>query len=161
MARTWAAKTVAGSTCSLSSPRRPPPCTAATVMDRTAGPPSGASDPSTTASPSTTRMATPRRATTVPTAAGLAARSAGPTRRSAHAVARPLTTVAMPTPPAQTPAVSNKRTPEAGQRQQRTVGLPEKDATERQAAERPRHADGLGQACWRRRRRAPVPAAAA
>ena len=149
VARTWAAKTVAGSTCSLSSPRRPPPCTAATVTDRTAGPPSGASDPSATASPSPTRMAAPRRATTVPVAC----------RTVAPPVARPLVRPA-PVRPCGGQAAHHrgdphaagpdarreqKGTPEAGQREQGPVRLPEKDATEGQAAERPRHADGLGQ----------------
>ena len=55
-----------------------------------------------------------------------------------------MTTVASPTPPRKTPAVT-ERTAQTGQLDQGTVGLTEEHATERQSPEGPGQAQRLGQ----------------
>ncbi len=143
VAATCAAKTEVGETCCLSRPRCPPPWTRATRSVRRGAPPSGATVPVTTSA------TIPMVMTAAPMTAGprhkVATRPEGGAERGDGDPARPHA------------GGDQQRAAEPGQFDERAAGLAQEHATERQPAEGPRHAHGLGQgARAHERRRTPA-----
>ena len=121
----------AGGTSCLLTPRCPPPWTSATRSVRTGAPPSGATVPATAR-------------TTIPAARGGGADDGGPATVAA-AAQRAAPSVARATPPAHTPAVMRSGPPRRASSTSGTVGLAQEHAAQREPAEGPGHAHGLGE----------------